>query len=811
MKWNGLQVERFAAWRFWHGGVWSAVRIVTYCLGGLSLLVLLAQLVVPITLIAISTSLIVLTATLIVGSWDLYCLYLFSHQDFGITEAMVRSNPMNGFDYSALEILAKLRKSPTLKDFMLSAVKSRQLGMVFYRLGLSDETVRQLPTGNENIEEFISSTVSKIGAETFTKQKTLASAFDLAQVLFEVKGVKELLTHQQIDEKSLASLLEFYRHRYQQTNRSKTARLADRSRSGGFAASWSIAYTTLLDSLAYPLHASIAYRNDFYPIYSREEVVAQTILTLNKANGHNVLLVGEPGSGKQEIFLHVAGRVLNYQTKTRLDGQQVRVLDDQNLLSSSHNANELQALFSRLFEDIVRAGNVILFVKNLDLLLDPSGGLGSVDAANLLENFASDKRVQLVGTMNQESYTQLVRSNALLRDKFTSIEVPPPNADELFSIILSQIVETENRYQVMFSAPALKQLSELSQRYIKDQASPRRELNLAEEVAAAVSKAGHGYIDADDVREVVEKKVKVPIKVGEAERDTLLNLTAKLHERVVGQEAALKKLGDALLRARAGLTTGTKPIGSFLFLGPTGVGKTETAKALAQIYFGSAEQLLRLDMTEYADQNGLEKLLGVDAVKQPGALTVAVQSHPSAVLLLDEIEKSSDQVKNVLLQLLDEGRLTTNYGKLLDFTNVIVVATSNAGSDFIKSQIEKGNATSAIEKQLLDKLITERVYLPEFLNRFDAVIVYTPLSMEEMKQVVGLQLKMLEARLMQQKGLHLELGRTVVDELARRGYDPVFGARALQRVMQSDLETVIAREIIAQQPAPGTKLTINSL
>jgi len=417
----------------------------------------------------------------------------------------------------------------------------------------------------------------------------------------------------------------------------------------------------------------------------------------------------------------------------------------------------------------------------------------------------------VIGTITPENQVTLVQSRSLIAGKFSIVEVPPPTGTALELIVLTNLSSIEARYQVFFPLTALAAVVDLASRYIKNSVSPKRELDLVEEVAAAVHARNAPLVTADDVVAVVEQKAKVPLQVDEREQQTLLNLEAELHKRVIGQDRAIKLVSDALLRARAGLSKGNKPIGSFLFLGPTGVGKTETAKALAEIYFGFSQKLIRLDMTEFADANGLAKLLGTDPIKQPGALTVAIQQNPSAVVLFDEIEKSADVVKNVLLQLLDEGRLTTNFGKVLDFTNTIVIATSNAGSDFIKSQVEKRVAAEVLEKQLLDQLITSRVYLPEFLNRFDGVVVYLPLTLGEIKQVVGLQLGLLSALVKQQKGVELEIAPTIIDELARRGYDPVFGARALQRVLKNDLETAIARELIAQKPAAGTKLVVSTL
>jgi ATP-dependent Clp protease ATP-binding subunit ClpA len=687
-----------------------------------------------------------------------------------------------------------------------------ELSSLLYRLDLVPEQLEQhfrsIPLPDDQLQPILME--CQVAAQQ--AKKPIISSLAFFRQLLTQAPLQQFLEAEKISVAEAQQLADYYHERNHIIRRSQEWwNVARHRRTGGIAKEWSVSYTTALDSFTVELTADINLRADLLPLYTRSTVVDEAVRQLNKAQGQNIVLVGPYGSGRKEIFYHLASKILNYQTKTELDGFQVRVLQTTHLLSSASTPAALQGLLEQLFSDVVRAKNVILFVDQIDLLLDPTGKLGSANISGLLDSYLTHREVRLIGSTTTEKFYELIKPNQTLLAQLTPIEVPLPSPAELQFIVLSQLSSIENRYRVFFLLTAVKQAVALAERYIKDQASPKRELDLLEEIAAEVHGLGRSIVEDVDVIKVVERKSKVPIQVNEAEQHTLLNLKAELHKRIIGQDRALEQISNALLRARAGLASGKKPVGSFLFLGPTGVGKTETAKALSAIYFGSEDAAVRLDLSEYAQADSLTKLLGTNAASDPGALTVAIQDHPSAVVLFDEIEKSHPQVRSLFLQLLDEGRLTTNYGKALDFTNSIIIATSNAGSDIIQQAIQAGNTPASIERGLLDSLISQKIFAPEFLNRFDGVIIFSSLTPAEVKQVVVLRLQELTARLREQKQLELELAPAVVTQLAEKGYDPVFGARALDRLIKTELETVIAREIIAQQPKPGSKLIVSSL
>lgn len=801
MSRDAFQLRRLRSIRFWDSTLIQLSRYLFVTLGWVSLVIIISFFLFQLSAPELLTyAFLLLPLGLLFWSFGSYYKYLKDHPDYLITKELITKNKLNNFDFEVLGHLELLAKTKSWSKFWQDLTSNHQATEILYRLGLTVKQVSAaLPQTAEpaEIEQLINRAAELAGEHYVT-------TYHLLMALFEKPAVKEILVSEQLSISEIEMMLNFYQSRQQ------ISRAATNSRTGGFAKSWAVNYTNLLDALTEVVPSTISRRAAFWPLFGREKIVDQLIVNLNKAAGKNILLVGQPGVGKKEIFYHLADRITNYRTKSNLDGKDVRILDVERLLTAG-SKTELPQLVSQLFNEITQAGTIILFIDQIDLLLSPDDKIGTANLTNVLQSYLESERVYLIGSTSSEKYLELIKPSQYLSQNFAKVDVPAPNQNERLAILLSHIYQYENRYDVFFVLNALTTLVSLAERYLKDNASPKRELTLAEEIASTVHAAGKNIVTADAVTSVVESQAQVPIQVKETEKETLLNLEQQLHQRIVGQNYAIKQVSDALLRARAGLTTGQKPIGTFLFLGPTGVGKTETAKALAEIYFGSEQKMIRLDMSEFADGNSLQKLLGTDTVSNPGALTIAIQQSPSAVLLLDEIEKSNDLVKNAFLQLLDEGRITTNYGKVLDFTNTIIVATSNAGSDLIRSQIQLQQPVEAFSNQLIDQLIKNGTYRTEFLNRFDGVIVFAPLNQTEITQIVGLQIEKLTAQLKKDKGIELEISPQVLSDLAKRGYDPVFGARALQRVINSELETAIAKQIIADNPQPGSKLVVSAL
>jgi len=804
MNWRGLQVERAAYYRF--NELWPViiVRYAVLIFGLVSLIVVLSHLVVEMPPILLAVSLLGLSFALAVGSWQIY-LYQLKYNQNVLLNASNSQQPLDALEIDVIQILRHLRREPTLVKLLEAMIAEPSLRHIFYRLSITEATLRQIRTspGKAEVEAIITGL-----AQSARQQNRLANVFDLTLGVLTHSALAEVVESTGLAPDEVELFVDFYRQRYSLELTDKQTLPDRRDRTGGIGHDWATSYTQVLDKLTERIGPELERRNSYFPLYSRSDTVREAVTAL-AAKQKSLILIGEPGVGKSEVFLHLAGKIATYQTGTILDGHQVRVLDVQNLLYAAKTSGDLQALMIKLLNELSRAGNIVLFIDHIELILGSSSNLGAADTTNIIQSFFSYPSVRLVGATSTQMYQKLIKSNPILSENFVPLEVKPPPTEDLYKIVLGRIIPLENRTGHFFLAQSIKELVRLSERYLKQETAPQREISLSEEVAAETP-ASQVLILPEDVRRVVGRKAKVPIASNTDQAGKVIRLEALLKQRIIGQGFALKQLGQSLLRSQAGLSSAGRPIGTFLFLGPTGVGKTETAKALADIYFGP-RGLIRLDMSEYADDSALAKLLGEDSLQKPGSLTVAIGDTPSAVVLLDEVEKSHPSVKNVLLGLLDEGRLTTNYGKLLDFTNTIIIATSNAGSDIIKTKIEQGVDLSTIQKQLLDYLVSKKIFLPELLNRFDAVAVFSPLSQDQVKSLVKLRLEGLKERLKREKNLRLEVAETVIETISRIGYDPVYGARALDRVIKDTLETAIAKKIVAEPHSPGSKIVVDSI
>ncbi len=812
MNWQSWQLDRARSLQRYQGIFWTSIRFLALVIGSLAVLTLLLATFLSLPTSLIPLSLVLLGPALAVVSFDLFIHYLVQHPEFLLTDELRQANLLNNFDFASLDIISSWQKDQTWQAFWRQAMTNSEVAIIFYRLGLDGQSLEQYLSNSTMSDQDMVNFLDLARQKSQQLGQSLVTIYSLAGLAISQPIIGKIASSLKLKEEELTGLVDFYSQlaslRHQ---RDRLDPLQAVERSGGFARGWAVSYTNFLDSFTQTITPELGNQINFTPLFGREELIGELVTELNKSVGQNVLLVGETGVGKRDLFFHLAARVVTLKTGSHLDGMEARILDTERLVTIAKSSGQLEEIFQKIFTDMSRAGNILLFIDNIDLLLGADSQAGQTNVSSLLQTYLEDPSIKIVASITKEEHLTLIKPNQALNRQLTAVEIMPPSVKDTESILLYHLPTIEKRYNTFFILSAIQAIVDYGHRYLKDQASPQREIDLAEEVAAWAQSRSLRVVGEQQVVEVVQNKAHVPIQVKSDERQSLLKLDEELHKRIVGQDRAIKLIADSLLRARAGLSNEARPIGSFLFLGPTGVGKTETAKALAAIYFGSEAKMIRLDMTEFADSNGLAKLLGSDPVHQPGSLTVKIQENPSTVLLLDEIEKASDQVKNVFLQLIDEGRLTTNYGKVLDFTNVIIIATSNAGSEMIKDQISKQVPISDFEKQLIDSLIKQRIFLTEFLNRFDGVVVYLPLSLPEIKKVVELRLAKLKALIKAEKGVDLEIAPAVVKQLAEKGYDPVFGARALDRVVKEQLETAIARELVAKNPAAGSKLSIESI
>jgi ATP-dependent Clp protease ATP-binding subunit ClpC len=435
--------------------------------------------------------------------------------------------------------------------------------------------------------------------------------------------------------------------------------------------------------------------------------------------------------------------------------------------------------------------------------------VGSVDASAILLPFLRSPRIHIIGTITTAEYHQFIEPKLELLSQFEKIDIAPPSYDQVMDILLDVLPSYEFRSRVFVPYRTLKEAVILGGRYLKDKNFPLLGIELIDQLTTSLAARGRDFAKPSDVQEIISAAVHVPLgEVGGAEKEKLLNLEDLLHKRIIDQEEAISLIAQAMRRARAGVSAGKRPIGSFLFLGPTGVGKTETAKALAEVYFGSEKAMLRFDMSEYQQISSLDRLIGSPPgspeAEAGGQLTNAVREKPFSLLLLDEIEKAHPDILNLFLQVFDEGHLTDSLGRKVDFRDTIIIATSNAGANIIREGVEKNEAFEDLRKKLMEYLMNEAIFRPEFLNRFDAVVMFKPITPENMEKVVTLMLQNLKSHLKEEKEIELVWDEKAVKNLAKKGYDPQFGARPLRRLIQDTLEADIAEKILRDELPRGS-------
>ena len=527
------------------------------------------------------------------------------------------------------------------------------------------------------------------------------------------------------------------------------------------------------------------------PCINRGSEINQ-ILRIIEGGQQSVILVGESGTGKQAIIEGLAQRMVEEAVPKVLQDKRLVSLSVAQLVSGA-SASEAQERLLITLREVAISGNIVLVVQHVDKMVGITAGTEeSMDLSEVFANELSKGYFTCIATARPAEFTRAVE-NRSLGMKLQKVEVAEMDENTAIRVLEAKANGIEYTNKVFFTYDAIDRAVRLSAMLMHERSLPEKAIEIIKEAALEVRKARgeNALVQAEDVAKIITEKTKVPVTaVTQEESEKLLHLEDEIHKRVIGQENAVKAVSAALRRARAELREKKRPIANFLFLGPTGVGKTELSKTVAEVYFGNEENMIRLDMSEYQDQASIYRLIGAPGSREGGLLTEAVRKKPFTILLLDEIEKSHPDILNVFLQVMDDGRLTDSLGRTIDFTNVILIGTSNAGTDFVQEEMKKGTDVPEIQRQLVQEQL-KNYFRPEFINRFDAIIVFTPLSREEILQIAWLMLSRLQANL-EERGIHLRVTEEAAEELAKAGYDPLYGARPLKRVIQEKVNDALA-------------------
>lgn len=577
---------------------------------------------------------------------------------------------------------------------------------------------------------------------------------------------------------------------------------------------WAFGYTVKLDELSRDLtrrFSSSSARDIHLLAHNGELNKIQD--ALERKIQHNVLIVADSGVGIPIVLDALAASMALGTTRQHLRYKRLVSLDINRLLTGTGSPTEVLDRLERILYEASHAGNVILVLPDIDRLLSSAPGAGQIEAAGVVIQFLRSPLITVVGTISTDAFHRVIESNASIRDEMEVVTLHEPDVAESLLITQEVAIPLEEKTRTLISYSAIKRAVEAADRFIHDQPFPEKAVGLLDEATSRALSLDAKIVGREHVDMVITSRTAIPVgELDATEKERLLHLEELLHTRVLGQEEAIVALANALRRARSGAGSIKRPIGTFLFLGPTGVGKTETAKALAEIYFGSEERMLRFDMTEFQTDDALARLIGSPfsaGTTQGGVFTTAIRAQPFSLILLDELEKAHRDVINLLLGALDEGQIRDAQGKVVDFRNTIIIATSNAGAEVIRNAVLAGAAGPALKQQLLDYLIANRIFSPEFINRFDGIISFSPLTQELLVDVARLLLTQLSQRVSKERAITVTFAPGVAEILAQRGYDPAFGARPLRRVIQDSIENVLARDILSGMVREGGAVEIS--
>lgn len=670
---------------------------------------------------------------------------------------------------------------------MFGRTKSSQFMMV--RAGIGPSLIR------EQIDETeVAAAWQRV--QEIQPSGVVSAATFFAALVYVDEALKGLLPHLQLDQHDVDAVAQWYERLMFLIKQHSQPVL-----SGGIARDWSFGYANTLARFGLNVSERVTHNAPLVVATEAHQGAVEYLTQIFSSGGRqNVALVGPVGTGKTTVVDAFAASLLQADTAVpaSLRYHQIIKLDAAALISAASGKGQLEELINILLVEAYRAKNIILFFDDAELFF--AEGVGSVDVSNLLQPVLEGGGIRIIFAMDEQRYLQLSKRAPVVAQLLNRYTLPPTSRDETMRVLQDQLIAVEFQKKVTYMYQALLESYRLSERYLYDSAQPGKALRL---LTSAAQYATEGLVDAAAVRQAIEQTqgVKVGANVQSDDKERLLRLEELIHERMINQERAVSVVSDALRRARAGVRSEKRPIGTFLFLGPTGVGKTELAKALAAVYFGGEDRLVRLDMNEFVSPDDVRRLIA-DGVDDPHSLSAEVMKQPFSVILLDEIEKAHDTVLATLLQVLDEGVLRDIKGREVSFRDAIIIATSNAGAEHIREHVAKGDNLNQFEKAFVDELVNSGEFRPEFLNRFDEIVLFKPLTQLELSKVVGLIVSGINKTLEPQK-VRVEISTELQAWLVIQGNDPRLGARPMRRIVQRVVENTLAKRLLAGEVQPG--------
>lgn len=714
-------------------------------------------------------------------------------------------------DSLSVELTEALRSKRVIDagDLFAAACRSPRGRSLLSGMGLDAESLRARCEDQVRADvDAVAFLGAAIGEEPLNTETRVTSTVVLSLLLRDCPCCVEVLREADLSREDLPALLHWERMRHDLAKKDAPFSAAALAKSGSLGRTWVMGYTDDLDRLTDDL-ADRTRLDGERSVLIRKDAIDSALRALSRETAKNVLVIGEVGSGKRALVENAAALLRRAEQASHGSFTRVLQLKTQDLLSGVANPD---AFFLQALNRAKDSGRFILVIRELSLFL----GAGDPTLKGVLLKFLETKNITIVGIIDAGEYRDLVRTDPTLDNLFDKIELSDATDAETMAVLMARSLAIEKKRRIAVTYKALKQIPDLAKRYLAAKgALPGKALQVLEDAALRCAETGAKALTEDHVRDVVSARGKVDVRaVSGEEKNRLLELEENLKKRVIGQDAALRAVSSALKRARLDLRERKKPMGTFLFLGTTGVGKTQAAKALAEQYFGSADAFVRLDMNEFSHPDSVFGIVGAASGASGGGdegfLARRVQDRPFSLVLLDEIEKAHATVLNLFLQILDEGFLTDQRGNRTDFRNTIIIATSNAGALYLRDVIkERGEVPpDELRRLLLDYVLKERLFTPEFVNRFDEVVLFYPLTMASAKAVASLMLKDIVDDMRARRGIEIVIDDDVVEGLAQRGQSVEFGAREMRRTITDIIEDYLADYFLRNDAKRGDVIRI---
>lgn len=701
-------------------------------------------------------------------------------------------------------ILSELSENPSPQQIALGLKNHPAANYYAWRFGISNQFYANL--SSDHPEDDGKTWLDALNLMRSQGEEELRAEHLIAALVLNIEDVDRYLAQLQVERDDVIAGLNLYRHR-----RMVIASLKQKKNIGGIGRDLAFGYTPTLENFAHNITNDVirgAYVHR--KLESHQDILTQISHILTTSPTRGAILVGKPGVGKSTLVWALADLLISSQSPNELKFNQVFSIDTSTLISKiKASGGQAESILTTLFVEASHAKNIVLAIENAEKLFEDEGA-GTLNLSNILVDLINKGAVPVVLTISENAWLKVSQTMPAITQALQYVPVKPQTQQEAMLTLEDQTLILENRYKVIYMYQALKKAIEVGERFIREKSLPGSALSILE---SASNKAEDGLITKGSIERTAEEifGVKVQSANSATERQTLLNLEDLIHQGMINQTHAVKAVSDALRQARAGVKAKTRAMGAFLFLGPTGVGKTELAKQLAKVYFGGADNIIRINLNEYTQSTDVTRLLQAPS-ENPLSLTAQIFKKPFSVVLFDEIEKAHPQVLDLFLQLLDEGILTDTEGKTVSFNDAIIITTSNAGSDLIFKLLGQGTAVEDLpnyQKQIMDEVINQGAFRPEFINRFDEAIVFRPLNKNELGQVASLIIGDIAKNLQANQKLNLTISPEVITLLVEKGYDPQMGARPMRRIISKTVENIVANKILAGQVTAGSNLSVD--